>query len=213
MSKIVRLGLVLFIITAVTGLILGGVYTITLEPIRATELREKNEALASTLPGAKDFKPIPLKADAGIVKDAYEGTADGKLVGYNFTVMPKGYGGLITLVVGMKPDGQVTDIKILAHTETPGLGAKAADAAFTDQFQSKKADELTVTKTHANAENQIQAISGATITSRAVVSGVNAATNYLKKNMQGAPGAEQNGGAVKETTSSDAVSSASQKGE
>lgn len=208
MAKIIRLGLVLFIITAVTGLILGGVHTITLEPIRQADARAKNEALASTLPGAKDFKALELKDGAGIVKEAYEGTADGKLVGYNFTVMPKGYGGLITLVVGMKPDCQVTAIKILAHNETPGLGAKAVDEAFTKQFKFKKVEELFVTKTPAEAENQIQAISGATITSRAVVSGVNASMNYLKKNILAEPGAEQGG-----TASPDAGSSASQKGE
>lgn len=206
MAKIIRLGLVLFIITAVTGLILGGVHTVTLEPIHEAEMREKNEALASTLPGAKDFKQLELKGDAGIVKEAYEGTADGKLVGYNFTVMPKGYGGLITLVVGMKPDCQVTAIKILAHSETPGLGAKAVDDAFTKQFKFKKVEELFVTKTPAEAENQIQAISGATITSRAVVSGVNASMKYLKQNILGS-------GADGGESAPDAGSSASEKGE
>ncbi len=206
MAKILKLGLVLFIITAVTGIILGGVYTLTLEPIRLTQLREKNEALASTLPGATAFKEIPLKPGSGIVKDAYEGTADGKLIGYNFTVTPKGYGGLITLVVGMTPDAQVTNIKILAHTETPGLGAKAVDAAFTEQFKLKKVEEIFVSKTPVEADDQIQAISGATITSRAVASGVNAATKYLKRDIQGAA-------APAEGDKPDAASSASQKGE
>ena len=60
MGKIVKLGLVLFVITAVTGLILGAVHTVTLEPIRRSQEKAKNEALSATLPGAKDFKAIEI---------------------------------------------------------------------------------------------------------------------------------------------------------
>ena len=64
MAKIIRLSLVLLLITAVTGIILGAVYTMTLEPIRAAKEREKMEALAATLPGAKEFKSIEVKTEA-----------------------------------------------------------------------------------------------------------------------------------------------------
>ena len=95
MGKIIKLGLVLFVITAVTGLILGAVHTITLEPIREAQAREKNEALAATLPGAAEFKKLQPSENAGIIKEIYEGSSGGKTVGYNFTVTPKGYGGPI----------------------------------------------------------------------------------------------------------------------
>ena len=185
MSKIVKLGMVLFIITAITGVILGGVYTMTLEPIQKTKQREKTEALAATLPGASDFKPLKT-ADKfpGTITEVNIGTKDGNLVGYNFTVSPKGYSGLINMVVGISKEGQIMDIKILAHSETPGLGAKAPDPAFAGQFKNKKVKELNVTKTAAAKDEDIQAISGATITSRAVVSGVNEALAFWNTNLK-----------------------------
>ncbi|MDO5116709.1 MAG: RnfABCDGE type electron transport complex subunit G [Synergistaceae bacterium] len=184
MSKIVKLGLILFAITAVTGLILGAVHTMTLEPIREAQAREKNEALASTLPGAQNFRQLEIDGEGGGISEVYEGEGGGSVIGYNFTVTPKGYGGLITLVVGVNNDGRVMDIKILNHSETPGLGAKAGEPAFAGQFREKLADELAVTKTPPESENQIQAISGATITSTAVTDGVNAALKYWRDRLK-----------------------------
>lgn len=191
MSKIVKLGLILFAITAVTGLILGAVHTMTLEPIREAQAREKNEALASTLPGAQNFRQLEIDGEGGVISEVYEGEGGGDVIGYNFTVTPKGYGGLITLVVGVNNDGRVMDIKILNHSETPGLGAKAGEPAFAGQFREKLADELAVTKTPPESENQIQAISGATITSTAVTDGVNAALKYWRDRLKdGAAGSK-----------------------
>ena len=89
------------------------------------------------------------------------------------------------MVVGISDEGRLTDIKILSHTETPGLGAKAADPAFSGQFHEKNVEKIIVTTTPATADNEIQAISGATITSEAVASGVNAALGYWAKNLKG----------------------------
>lgn len=184
MAKILKLGIVLLIITAVTGIILGGVYTMTLEPIRVTKEREKMEALAATLPGATDFKTVDIKGDPGIIKEINEGSANGELAGYNITVTPKGYGGLIEMVVGVNKEGQLMDIKILNMSETPGLGAKAADPTFSEQFRLKNVDELTVVKQPAGRDGEIQAISGATITSTAVATGVNTALDYWENNLK-----------------------------
>ena len=177
MPKIVKYGLILFAITAATGLILGGVYTMTLEPIRLVQEQEKNEALASTLPGATE-----VKDGNQMITEIYEGSANGEVKGYNFTVTPKGYAGLITTVVGVSNEGRVMDIKILSHSETPGLGAKAVEPAFAGQFKEKLAEKLSVTKTPPESDDQIQAISGATITSSAVISGVNTALEYWRAN-------------------------------
>lgn len=183
MGKIFRLGIILFVITAVTGLILGIVQTVTLEPIRQTKAREKNEALAATLPGATEFKALEVPENSGDIREIYEGSDSGKTIGYNFTVTPKGYGGLLNLVVGISSEGRVMDIKILSHSETPGLGAKAVEPLFAGQFKDRAAETLSVTKTPPDSDNQIQAISGATITSSAVVRAVNEAINYWKQNL------------------------------
>ena len=191
MGKIIKLGFVLLVITAVTGLILGAVHTITLEPIRIAEAREKNEALAATLPGATEFKEMPLPEDHGIVTEIYEGSDGSNTVGYNFTVTPKGYGGLITIIVGIASDGRVMDIKILGHNETPGLGAKAVELPFSGQFTKKAVDKFVVTKLPPVETAEIQAISGATITSTAVVDGVNTAINCWKENFAGKTAEDQ----------------------
>jgi len=185
MAKILKLGVVLFVFTALTGLILGGVYTMTLEPIAAAKEKEKMAALAETLPGASDFEEVARSQDQGIIKEVNKGSADGKAIGYNITVTPKGYGGLIEMVVGINVNGRLTGIKILSHNETPGLGAKAAEPAFSGQFQQKDVDKIVVTKTKPTEKNEIQAISGATITSRAVAEGVNTALQYWANNLKG----------------------------
>lgn len=202
MAKIVKYGIILFVITAVTGLILGGVYTMTLEPIRLVQEQEKNEALASTLPGATDFDAVEVGESGGMITEIYRGSANGEVVGYNFTVTPKGYAGLITIVVGINNEGRVMDISILNHSETPGLGAKASEPEFAGQFKEKLGKYLVVTKTPPDADYQIQAISGATITSTAVTNGVNVALAYWRENF-----AE---GDAKEGPTVDSVSGATQ---
>lgn len=188
MGKILKLGIVLFIITAVTGLILGGVYTMTLEPIRMAQEREKTEAMIETLPGATEFENVEIGAGDETIKEIHMGKSDGGLVGYNYTVTPKGYGGLIEIVAGISKEGKLMAIKIIKHSETPGLGAKADDEAFLSQFREKTVRRLTVTKSDAANEGEIQAISGATITSNAVARGVNAALRHFWTVYSDAPG-------------------------
>ena len=185
MSKMFRLSFVLLLITAVTGIILGGVQTITAEPIRLTKEREHREALEITLPGATEFKMLKIGTDPkGMIKEINIGTAGSELVGYNFNVLTKGYGGLMELVVGIGKEGQVKGIKILVLNETPGLGGEATAPKFLNQFKNKIVQKFDVIKTPSNKDTQIQAISGATITSDAVVDGVNDAVDFWNKNFK-----------------------------
>jgi electron transport complex protein RnfG len=185
-KKIVSLGLVLFTVTAITGLILGIVNEITAEPIRITKERLKEEALAAALPDAENFSEVELAPESDpILKDAQEGKKEGALVGYCVTVTPSGYGGPIEIVVGIKESGQLGAIRILNMAETPGLGAKAPLPAFSGQYDGKEGDKLVVVKNTPDAGNQIQAISGATITSEAVTLGVNTAIEYWKNHLSG----------------------------
>lgn len=179
MNKMLRLSLVLLLITAVTGTVLGVVHTITLEPIRITKEKIRMEALQLTLPGATEFKTLKLGTDPqGSISEINAGSSTEELLGYNFTVSPKGYAGKIEMVVGIGKKGEVQGIKLLAHAETPGLGAEAAAPKFLDQFKNKVVDKFTVTKTPSDGDADIQAISGATITSDAVILGVNEAIDY-----------------------------------
>lgn len=185
MSKTVKSGLILLAITAVTGLILGTVQKITLGPILAQRTQQKKKALAATLPGAKNFTPLTLEADAGIISEVFAGSDGMHTLGYNFTLMPKGFGGLMTLICGINNEGRVMDITILESSETPGLGARASEPAFAGQFHGRLTNgNLQVIKTTARNDAQIQAISGATITSQAVTSAVNTARAYWKTHLK-----------------------------
>ena len=186
-KKIVSLGLTLFAVTAITGFILGVVHDITLEPIRVTQENLKTEALKGALPEADAFSPVELAGGAeSIIKDVQEGTAGGIVSGYCITVTPRGYAGPVELIAGITNDGNLRAIRILNQSETPGLGAKAAREEFYEQF--KEADEIKVVKTKPVSPGEIQAISGATITSNGVANGVNTALAYWRENL--APGAK-----------------------
>jgi electron transport complex protein RnfG len=177
--KIISLGVTLFTITVATGLILGVAHDVTLEPIRLTQEHLKAEALRGALPGAEEFKTARKAEDADpMIKDIQQALTDGKTFGHCVTVTPRGYGGTIELVAGITSDGRLEAIRILNHSETPGLGAKSVLPDFYEQF--KGSDKMTVVKRKPETPDEIQAISGATITSKAVTDGVNAALEYWR---------------------------------
>lgn len=179
MRKIIKLGVILFGITAATGLILGVVQFVTSGPIAEQRLKQKNAALAATLPGATEFSPVAIEGDAGLITEIFEGKNAGETIGYNFSLAPKGYGGLLSLVCGINHEGRVMDITILYSNETPGLGARASEPSFAGQFHERLVEgDLIVTKVPPENENQILAISGATRTSLAVTGAINVARNY-----------------------------------
>lgn len=194
MSKIIKDCAVLFVITLVAGFILGGVYDITKGPIAEQEEVAKQEAYKQVFADAQAFEASEgVNAEAAQKVVAASGDtattinevlaavdADKKVIGYVFSVTnPEGYGGNIQLSVGIKNDGTVNGYEVLSISETAGLGMKATEAEFKDQFKGKKAEKLEVVKTGAKEEQQIDAISGATITSTAVTKEINACLAYV----------------------------------
>ena len=115
------------------------------------------------------------------MKSVLEGKdASGAVVGHVINSMSNNsYGGAVKLSIGFDMDGTITGVGIREISDTPGLGLKAKDAKYRDQFIGKNAESLTVTKSGATADNEIDAISGATITSNATTNAVNAALYYL----------------------------------
>lgn len=183
-QNIVLLGIILFIITASAGVLLGCVHQLTLKPIEVQENKANNMAMAQVLSTADEFiliKDIKLDGYSNIA-EVYETKNKS---GYVFKVRPNGYGGKIDLVVGIDSNSKVSGIEVIKHSETPGLGAKAKDDAFKSQFVDKNAEEeIGVTKSEAK-DNEITAISGATITSRAIVNGVNEAIKCYNEQIKG----------------------------
>ena len=167
---IVRLTITLLAICAVVAAVLAGVNMITKDKIAAIQVQKTEKAIEEVLPNAQGLQQLPLDGDAGIVQAVY--AAGGN---YAIQVAPGGFGGEVAMMVGIA-EGKVTGISVISHAETPGLGAvaaaqNAAGEAFRGQFVGQSG-------TLAIGE-QIDAMTGATITSTAVVTGVNAALEYV----------------------------------
>lgn len=188
--------LVLFAITLIAGACLGGVYGMTESVIAQKELETKEAAYRTVLAGASSFEADDMTdlitkgndeiAGLGygnvIVDEAVTGVdASGAPVGYVVTATSKdGYGGNITVTVGIQADGTVEGIEFLTLAETAGLGMNAAQPDWKAQYAGKNVDAFAVTKNGASADNEINALSGATITSNAVTGAVNGAVYFAK---------------------------------
>ena len=179
---------ILFAITLIAGLVLGFVYELTKEPIRLQQEKAIQEACAAVFPESEDvgmhFDVVEYTpgrelagklAEKGVeIGTVYEALSqDGVFHGYVVECTSKeGYGGNIVLYVGVTADSTVSGVSILEIAETPGLGMKAEDE-LVPQFAQVKTDAFIYTKTGSSAENEIDAISGATVTTEAVTSAVN----------------------------------------
>lgn len=187
MNKIIKNTIILTLITVIAGLGLGLVYEVTKDPIAAAQEEAKKEAWQAVFPDASldDFVAAEVDqavaeqvvADLGVQATVDEVCTVGDL-GYVVTTTDKeGYGGDIQITVGITTDGTVSGVSILSISETAGLGMKATEPAFYEQYQGKQTESFYVSKDGGNGE-PIDALSGATITSRAVTGAVNTALAY-----------------------------------
>ena len=185
MKDILKLGITLFAICAVAALVLGVTNNITAPVIEERNIQASNEARKIVLSEADEFKELD-GMNSDIVLEVYEGIKDGQVIGYTIKTSSKGYGGVIELMVGISKDSKITGVEIGNHTETPGLGSKATEPMFKNQYVDKDvSNSLLVVKGSANNDNEISAISGATITSNGVTSGVNAAMKIYNEKLSG----------------------------
>ena len=186
MNKSVKNVLCLTLITLVAGLALGYVYDLTKDPIAQMEENTKLEAYRSVFPEAAGFEDIGedtleaskvrIQSDNGCEVDSAVTAKDasGADIGYVINVTThEGYGGDISISMGVDNNGTVKGVEILKISETAGLGMKAKENKFKDQFAGKAVSQFTYTKTGATADFEIDAISGATITTKAVTNAVN----------------------------------------
>lgn len=191
-NTIVKDTLILFAITLVAGLGLGVVHEITAEPIEQANYETQQAAYQEVFPDASEFIDLPdFDTEAATAVVAAEGYSDsidacvqavddiGELLGYVITVTdPDSYGGSITFSIGVTLDGILNGYSITDISDTPGLGMKAKEEDFSSQFVDKEVQTFTVTKTGSTDDSQIDAITGATITSTAMTNGVNAGLVY-----------------------------------
>lgn len=201
MGTMLREAGILFAITLIAGLLLGVVNELTREPIRLQEEKAVQEACGAVFEAASDFEKLEYTPDEELVRelsgmgvklgDVYRALdGSGGLLGYVVeSISTQGYGGNIVLYLGVTLDGSLNDISILEISETPGLGMLAADV-LVPQFHQKKAEGFVYTKSGASAENEIDAIAGATITTGAVTNAVNGGLKAVQALMEGGDGNE-----------------------
>jgi electron transport complex protein RnfG len=171
MSEPVKVIAVLFIACGLSAGSLAVVNTVTKEPIRKWETAQREAALHEVFSGAEEFKELtPNKL--------WEARDKGQERGYVVLTAVQGYSGPITVLFGVAADGAMTGLKVLKHTETPGLGAKITAAAFRDQFKNKRLNQVQLRRDQP-AQGEIDAVTGATISSRAVTGAIHAELDSL----------------------------------
>ncbi|NBI98892.1 RnfABCDGE type electron transport complex subunit G [Lachnospiraceae bacterium] len=200
MNKIVKNTLILSAITIVAGCLLGLVYEITKAPIAQAQENAKQEAYKTVLADAAEFTVDetldPAGAADALLEAGYTGDditevaeakdASGEVMGYVITVTShEGYGGDIKLSVGILSDGTVKGIEMLDISETAGLGMKADEDDFKNQFKDKQVEKFSYTKSGEDGDDKIDALSGATITTNAVTNAVDSALVYFQNVLGG----------------------------
>ena len=180
MKYILKPAITLFLTAAISITLLSVVHSLTLEPIEAQKKRTQEAALKEVLPQASDYRPYSYSGTGGSITAVYEGIINGVLTGYVLQLSPQGYSGSIDLMVGISiPDNKISGVRVLRHTETPGLGALAVKEEFYRQYDNKQISPLRVVKTTPGAQD-INAITSATITTRAITDAVNEAVEWYR---------------------------------
>ena len=159
MKEMMRFGFILSLICAVAAALLAGMNSLTKTRIIAQARAEEENSLKEVVPEATHFEAVKSGNDTLYYKAHDKG---GKLIGVAFKASGKGYSSTIETMVGARRDGTITAIKILSQNETPGLGARVSENNFTGQFNNKDIQGLSA----------VQAITGASISSKAVIDSV-----------------------------------------
>lgn len=198
MAKIVKEALILFAITLVAGILLGTVYEVTKEPIAKQNELAKQNAYKAVMADADTFEEVEgtdkyTAVDSTFLSDEFSadtvtevvaGIKDNKIIGFVITVVASdGYAGDIKFSVGISTEGEYLGTSILSIGETAGLGMRVkTDPKFLAQFNNKKVEKFNLVKdgTGESSDDKIDAISGSTVTSKAMTGGINAALSVYK---------------------------------
>lgn len=193
MKEIINLAFKLCIITAVAALALAFTNSITIDRIEEQIETENKLAREEVISPSDRFEQVEQEEiinyekklgfeNTEIISEVFKNIVDDEVAGYTFKVLPKGYGGEMNILVGISTEGEITGLKVVGHSETPGLGAKATEESFQNQFAGMPTSTpLTVIKSGTPGDNEVQAITGSTITTQAVTDGVNAALEVFNE--------------------------------
>ena len=179
-SSFKNMVLCLFVICMVCSALLAGVYALTKETIAVGDAQRNESAIKEVLPSTaaviEDESTIQVNGTTYTYNRAFD--AEGNTVGCAVNVAPSGFGGPIKMKVGFNADGLVWNVKVLSHAETPGLGAKCTEPAFSEQFHELDPSDEKNLKVKKDGGN-LNAITASTITSRAYAEGVSQAVEVF----------------------------------
>lgn len=183
-NEIVKLGIILCIISVIASGSLAMVNEVTTPIIEQQQIAANDAARKQIVPSADSFEKVDGDFGPGVV-EVYKAMSGSEEVAYILKTLSKGYGGDIEIITGINIDGTVAGAVLGSMNETPGLGAKAKDEPFISQYNGKSTESpMVVSKNATGAENEIVAISGATITSKAVTDGINLAVDVYNNNFK-----------------------------
>lgn len=187
--------IVMLLITLVSGFLLGYINDLTKAPIEAAMVKEKNESYARMFRDADEFNEELLNSEVqkdiknflkdngfsgGSVNGVVEVKSSGLLNGYILTTSSSNaYGGNITISLGIDMKGNIVGIDYVNISETAGLGMNAKEDSFKNQFVGKNSEQLTYVKGSPTNDNEIEAITSATVTTSAVIEAVNSGLSYF----------------------------------
>ncbi len=190
MNETIKLGVVLLLVTAIAGGILAGVNSVTGPVIAEREKMESLSAILEIFPEANDSveydeaQVAEVAADYPSINAVTEVISDGETLGYAFSAVTGGYGGDITTLVGVNADGTLAGIKVLVMSETAGLGSRIVDdPAFAESFQGKGAGGSVTPSGEGAGDDEVMMLSGATVSTNAVVKGVNEALDAFANSL------------------------------
>ena len=177
-SNLKNMAMCLTLVCLICSAVLALVYAVTAAPIKAAEQKALVESINQVLPDGGELSDVRTAEFGGQKYEYYVSTASGAPAAYAVKSTTVGFGGPLSLRVGVLPDGTVYNTSVLSHTETPGLGAKCnTDAKFMEQWKGLGADKvIKVTKDGGD----IDAITASTITSRAYSLAVSNAVAFVK---------------------------------
>lgn len=174
MKETIKLGKYLFIICAIAGVALAGTNYFTIKKIAQRKFETEKNALKEMLPAASIFREK---------NNCIEGFDEkNNSVGYVLKIATTGYSSEISALVGIDSDFKITGVKILSQNETPGLGSKISEKNFLSQFTGKISEKVLLKKDDKNGE--IDAITSATISSRAITNAIRNKINEFKKTVK-----------------------------
>lgn len=183
MKDMLHMGLFLFVIAAIAGVLLAYTESVTAPLILENRQKIEEQARLEVLPGATSFSNGSFLDAAASQTLTYSAgfSSNGELAGVVVKVAPKGYAGPVEMVLGLDKSGKVSGYKILSHKETPGLGSKLADPVFAEPFKKLIAEKAAPVFLVKKDSGDVDAITAATISSRAFCAGVREAVSIFQK--------------------------------